>query len=150
MASSHRLLPVLRLEKQKEDQAALALGYLNQQIDQERSTLSQLENYQREYLDMMSHNGQAGQVVNIQSMMRYQQFVERLEKAQHQQHDQIEQLYRQHEQVKAHWVEKRARVKALESLIERDQQKAQQLEMKREQKQLDEFSNYRFARQTRW
>ncbi len=148
MSREQRLQPVLKLAQGKADEASRALGYLNQKIDQEAETKSQLKAYEQEYLQLMRGGDQPGRRMDIQAVLRYQSFIQRLEQAQIQQDEQIELLQRQKDQVTQHWVKTRAKVKGLESIIEAARQEERQLIEQREQKLADEFTSNRFAHRT--
>lgn len=141
-----RLAPILGIAQKKSDEAARALGVLNQKLSDENRMLNQLQVYQGDYVNMMGEMCKPGQRLDIKHIMRYQNFIDRLELAQRQQNDQIAVITAQKEQVKNYWLKTRARVKALESVIEKDEKKRQYQQDKIEQKNSDEFSQNKFHR----
>ena len=143
MSRVKRLDPVLKLAQGKVDEASRALGYLNQKIEQEAGTKEQLKAYEKEYLQLMRGGEQPGRRMDIQAVLRYQAFVQRLEQAQIQQDEQLELLQRQKQQVTQHWIQTRARVQGLESLIQAAQRQQDKIEEQKEQKLADEMTTIR-------
>lgn len=146
MSREKRLQPVLKLAEGKVEEAARALGYLNQRIAQEESTCAQLKNYEGEYLQLMRGGDAPGRTMNVQAVMRYQLFIQRLETAQIQQNEQINLLQQQKAQVTEHWIKTRARAKAVSSVMEAARAEAELFESRQEQKLFDELSSQRFGR----
>lgn len=141
-----RLAPILQIAQKKSDEAARALGVLNQKLSDENRMLNQLQVYQGDYMNMMGDMCKPGQRLNIKHITRYQNFIDRLELAQRQQNDQIAIINAQKEQVKKYWLKTRARVKALETVIKKDAKKRQYQQEKTEQKNLDEFNQNKLHR----
>lgn len=146
MSREKRLQPVLKLAEGKVEEAARALGYLNQRIAQEESTSAQLKSYEGEYLQLMRGGDAPGRAMNVQAVMRYQLFIQRLEAAQIQQNEQIHLLQQQKAQVTEHWIKTRARAKAVSSVMEAARAEAALIESRQEQKLFDELSSQRFGR----
>lgn len=142
-----RLAPILDIAQKKSDEAARALGVLNQKLSRENTMLNQLQVYQGDYMNMMGEMCKPGQRLDINHIVRYQNFIDRLQTAQRQQNDQIAIINAQKEQVKEYWLKTRARVKALESVIEKDAKVRQYKQDKIEQKNSDEFSQNKFHRE---
>lgn len=146
MSRAKRLLPVLQMAQKKVDEAAQALGYLNQRIAQEEATKQQLKNYEGEYLELMRGGYQPNRSMNVQAVMGYQSFIQRLELAQIQQQEEINLLASQKYQVTQHWIKTRARAQAIESAIATAKQEESLLAARQEQKELDEFTSQSFVR----
>ncbi len=147
MQRDKRLKPVLHLAQNKVDEAARALGYLNQKLAEETQLAQQLSQYEQEYLQLMRGGDAPQRAMDVQAVLRYQSFIQRLEQAQLQQQEQINLLNQQKAQVTAHWVKTRARARAIESAIEAAQAQQQVWQNRLEQKQQDEASVQRFARE---
>lgn len=139
-AESERLRPVLDMALRKEQEAAQALGYLNQKITQEHQTLQQLKEYEQDYhQNVIAKRMQGDQVFNRYSLLRYQNFISRLNEAVGQQEAQIDQVEGQLQQVREYWMKSRARVQAIESVMRKAQEREQVAAAKREQKMVDEL-----------
>lgn len=148
MSRERRLQPVLKLAQGKVDEAARALGYLNQKIEQEEATKGMLKNYEAEYLQLMRGGEQPGRRMDVQAVMRYQLFIQRLESAQIQQNEQITLLQQQKARVTEHWIQTRARAQAVESVMQAARREQEWLDARQEQKQADEFTSSRYARRS--
>lgn len=148
MSREKRLQPVLKLAQGKVDEAARALGYLNQKIEQEEATKGMLKNYEAEYLQLMRGGEQPGRRMDVQAVMRYQLFIQRLESAQIQQNEQITLLQQQKARVTEHWIQTRARAQAVESVMQAARREQEWLDARQEQKQADEFTSSRYARRS--
>lgn len=148
MSRGKRLQPVLKLAQGKVEEAARALGYLNQKIAAEQATHSQLKNYESEYLQLMRGGDEPGRRMDIHAVMRYQLFIQRLEAAQIQQNEQIKLLEQQKEQVTKHWIKTQARAKGIGSVIESARKEDEIIANRQEQKLFDEFNSQKASRQT--
>lgn len=148
MSREKRLQPVLKLAQGKVDEAARALGYLNQKIEQEEATKGLLKNYEAEYLQLMRGGDQPGRRMDVQAVMRYQLFIQRLESAQIQQNEQITLLLQQKEKVTEHWIKTRARAQAVSSVMDAARKEQEWLDARQEQKQADEYTASRYARRS--
>lgn len=148
MSREKRLQPVLKLAQGKVDEAARALGYLNQKIEQEQATKGLLKNYESEYLQLMRGGDQPGRRMDVQAVMRYQLFIQRLESAQIQQNEQINLLLQQKEKVTEHWLKTRARVQAVASVMDAARKEQEWLDGRQEQKLADEYTASRYARRS--
>lgn len=146
MSRAKRLQPVLKMALQKVEEAAQALGYLNQRLAQEEATKEQLKNYEGEYLELMRGGYEPNRVMNVQAVMGYQNFIQRLELAQIQQQEEINLLASQKDQVTQHWIKARARAQAIEAAIETAKQEESLYAARQEQKELDEFTSQSFIR----
>lgn len=141
MSREKRLQPVLKLAQGKVDEAARALGYLNNKIAEEQTTHGQLKTYEGEYLQLMRGGNEPGRKMDVQAVMRYQLFVQRLETAQIQQNEQIKLLEQQKAQVTQHWIKTQARVKAIGSVMDAARQEEAVIANRQEQKLFDEFNS---------
>lgn len=146
MGREKRLEPVLKMAEGKVDEAARALGYLNQKIAQEEATCELLRNYEGEYLQLMRGGDQIGRRMDVQAVMRYQLFIQRLEAAQIQQHEQLYLLQQQKAQVTEHWIKTRARAQAVSSAMDSIRREEMVQANRQEQKLFDELNTARTAR----
>ncbi|SFX22227.1 flagellar FliJ family protein [Marinospirillum alkaliphilum] len=146
MGREKRLEPVLKMAEAKVDEAARALGYLNQKIAQEEATRALLKNYEGEYLQLMRGGDQAGRRMDVQAVMRYQLFIQRLEAAQIQQNEQLHLLQQQKAQVTEHWIKTRARAQAVSSAMDSIRREEAVQSNRQEQKLFDELNTMRIAR----
>ncbi len=136
MKKSERLTPLLKLEKNREQEQVRALGEARSAVAVQAEKLQQLVDYRSEYESMVSQEGTQG--ITATRLQGYHQFLNRLSTAIVQQEEQL-QLARQQENFSQNqWFQQRGAVKRMDNLIERNVQQERQEEDKREQKMLDE------------
>ena len=136
MKKSERLTPLLKLEKNREQEQVRALGEARSAVAVQAEKLQQLVDYRSEYESMVSQEGTQG--ITATRLQGYHQFLNRLSTAIMQQEEQL-QLARQQESFSQNqWFQQRGAVKRMDNLIERNVQQERQEEDKREQKMLDE------------
>lgn len=136
MKKSQRLAPLLKLEKNREQEQVKALAEARSAVAVQQEQLQQLIDYRSEYERMVSQEGSQG--ISATRLQGYYQFLNRLSTAIAQQEEQLE-LLRQHESAaQSQWFQQRGAVKRMDNLIERNVNQERQQEDKREQKMLDE------------
>ncbi len=83
----------------------------------------------------------AGQQVSAALLQQYQHFLLKLRQAIEQQDARIQHFSSQCEKQREQWKQSHSRVQSLDFLIEREEKRLQALELKKEQRQLDEFNH---------
>lgn len=134
----NRLGMVLKMAEDKERQELQRWGRLQQQLEQERATVSQLEGYAKEYRGTLTSSSnlriQGGQVQNTIA------FIEQIKEACGHQEQQVNLVEQQAEAAKRVYLEARTKAEALRKLIAKLTQEESAIEDKKEQKLMDEFA----------
>ncbi|RMG57845.1 MAG: flagellar export protein FliJ [Gammaproteobacteria bacterium] len=132
---SERIKPVSRIERNRERDAARALGDARQQLQAMQQQLDQLVCYRDEY-----HQRYARALTGLQraGIEQYRRFLAQLDQAIEQQRQLLQQCQQNMDQCRAVWLAQRSRLKAVEGLIERLQAEEHKQAEKREQQALDE------------
>jgi len=136
MKKSERLAPLLKLEKNREQEQVKVLADARGKVAEQQQKLQQLKDYRGEYERMVSQEGAQG--ISATRLQGYYQFLNRLSTAITQQEEQLELVRQQENLAKNQWFEQRGAVKRMDSLIKRNVQQERLDEDKREQKMLDE------------
>ena len=133
-----RLGFVLKMAADKEQKDLQTWGVYQQQLEQEQTKLSQLEEYIAEYRNTLTAQQnsmiQGGQVQNTIA------FIEQIKEACGHQQAQINLIQQQAEGAKRVYLEARAKGEALRKLIIKLRNQASAVEEKQEQKMMDEFA----------
>jgi len=135
------LQPVRDLAQHKSDDAAAALGRLRGQEQQTRQTLETLENYRDEYrarFEQALMNGMTPVELN-----NYQAFLSKLDQALEEQHKLVCQSESRSEQGLQQWQMQTRKLKSLDVLAHREEQKQRKDAMRLEQRLLDEHNSTR-------
>ncbi|HED40659.1 MAG TPA: flagellar export protein FliJ [Chromatiales bacterium] len=135
---SRRLQPVIKIAKEREEDAALALSEYRKVIDQQEAKLIELRQYQAEYLQRLREGGRNG--MNIAQINDYRSFIARLSVAVEQQEAQLVACEVQLQEKNRAWLEMRARHQALGKVTERYRQQEDEAREKKEQAESDERS----------
>ena len=138
MTRSQRLKPVQRITEAREQEKVRELGACQQQLEQLKQQLAELEHYREEYRRQYQQAGQAG--FSAQKLIQLQQFLSNIDKAVEQQHQSITNAQVMCEEKKQSWFKARTRTQALDKVAERYLADEQQQENRREQKENDEFA----------
>jgi flagellar FliJ protein len=136
MKRSKRLKPVAQVEKHRERDAAQQLGRHQSELGEMQSRLDELVNYRADY--QQRYNQFLSQGTGSAAIQEYRSFLKKLDQAiAHQQ-----QLINGGQQNVAHsrhnWLQKRTRLKAIDTLVDKLQVDEHQQEAKREQQDNDE------------
>lgn len=139
-----RIQVVLTLALQQEDAAAKRLGQYREQLTQEEKQLRQLREYADQYMrDYAGHR----QGVFAYQLINYSGFVHRLEDLYKEQDIKVKHMEVTYHKLQEQWRQSHQKRKSIEDLIERFQrEESLQLE-KQLQKELDELTTQKFARQ---
>jgi flagellar FliJ protein len=135
---------VLGQLREKEQAAAINFSKAQQQLLQFQQQLNQLLEYRRSYIDRSLSQGIDG--LRAEGFHRYQVFVKKLEEAQVQQQQSVAKLQHNVNHQRNVWISAQQRRQSIEKLIEKKQQQDQKLQMKAEQKLLDEYALFAYLR----
>ncbi|MEZ9236182.1 flagellar export protein FliJ [Shewanella sp. 10N.286.52.A9] len=144
MRRTDPLLTVLKLNKEAEEQAALQLKSAQLEQQKHQSQLDALNNYRLEYMKQMGEN--QGKTLSASQYHSFHEFIKQVDQALLQQVNAVKEAEKQTGYRQVHWQEKQQKRKAVELLLEKNAQKAQQLANKKEQKASDEFAMQQFIR----
>ncbi len=144
MSQNFTLQPLLDLMRDRTDEATRQLGKLIAAEQNARSRLQMLEQYRAEYAERMRAG--IAQGLTIQAINNYQEFLQRIDTAIEQQARQVQLSESETGRGKQHWQEQNTRMKAIDTLAVRHDEKLRAQENKQEQKLLDEFSSRQFTR----
>lgn len=138
MTRSERLQPVQRITEAREKEKVRALGESQQQLQQLKVQLRELEQYRGDYQRQFEQAGKAG--FSAQKMIQLQQFLSNIDQAITQQKQSIVNAEAMCEEKRQSWFNARNRTQALDKVAERYRQDEQQQQNRREQKENDEFA----------
>ncbi|MBF6058377.1 flagellar export protein FliJ [Thiomicrorhabdus heinhorstiae] len=127
---------IVELAQQEVDRAAQVFASLQAQWQEAQNQLLSLRNYQQEYQQATPLNT-ALQIQQLQSKALFMHKVNQAVQAQSQQVDTLNERVQKGREI---WVEKRARLKALQTLLDNKRRSWQEKLDKREQKMLDELA----------
>ena len=138
MKRSKRLDPVARVEKNRERTAARELGQKQQQLNQLKERLQELIEYRTEYQQkyMQAINNSMGST----AIQEYRCFLSKLDRAIEQQYQLIAGGEQKVSDSRRHWMQKRTRLKAIDTLVEKIQAQERCHDDRREQQESDERS----------
>lgn len=141
MKRSKRMTPVRKLKQQEERTAAKKFAGAQQEAQRELQQLQMLEKYQQDYFSSL-HDNQgraAGHSLSAQQLDKYQMFLARLHKAIENQRQVLVIKEKGVEAARKEWAEANARLKALDSLIEKMVIEEEQMKDKQEQRLIDDL-----------
>lgn len=138
MKRSQRLAPVVKYTDAKEREAARLLAQQQQQLDQQKQRLKQLESYRQEYARQFIAIGSSG--MSAIKVHDFQAFLKNLDGAMVQQKEAIERLTQDYEQKKRQWLAARNKTKAMHNVVDKYVEDEQRKEEKSEQKEQDDRS----------
>ncbi|BDH45353.1 flagellar FliJ protein [Salmonella enterica subsp. enterica serovar Choleraesuis] len=138
MNNSGPLTTLKDLAQKELDQATRQLGEIRQGYRQAEDKLDELMRYQQEYSQNLSSALSDG-MASIE-WRNYQQFIQTLDKAIEQHRQLLAQWQRRVDIAQGQWQDKRQRLHAWQTLQARQQTIARIAENRRDQKQMDDFS----------
>ena len=139
-----RIKVVLTLAQQQEDIAAKRLSDYREQLTAEEQQLAQLKEYSTQY--MLDYAGQR-QGVYAHQLINYSGFVHRLGELCKEQEVKLERMQAAYKKLQEQWRICHQKRKSVEELIERFTHEESLLLEKQLQKELDELTTQKFARQ---
>ncbi len=137
---SRRLQPVIKVAKEREDDAAIALSEYRKIVDQHEAKLIELRHYHDEYIQRLNESGRSG--MNIAQINDYRRFIARLAVAIKQQEALLLECQQQLNEKNMAWLQMRGRHQALDKVSDRYRQQEQEARDKREQAESDERSQH--------
>ncbi len=144
MKRSQRLTIVLELAQRKEDAALKHLRQAQTQLQQQQEQLDQLIQYQTEYHQQIRQSSQVA--LSASSYQSSQHFLSQLGAAIVQQQSKVEFCQSEFEAYRGQWQQLHQKKKGMDDFIVQCQQVEQAQVDKREQKEMDEMSGQRAAR----
>lgn len=143
MAKPFNLQPLLDLMQERTDEASRKLGQLIAAEQSARSRLQLLEQYRAEYAEKMREAVASG--VTQMMLRNYQDFLARIDEAVEQQQQVVQASERNTVAGQENWKHQNKRLKAIDTLAQRHDERERLRENKQEQKLLDEFTGRRYA-----
>mgnify|MGYP001034772193 CR=1 FL=1 len=145
MAKATQQLELLfKIESDKERSFANDLQSAQSFFQVNQNKLQEVESYKLEYLKKLQNMGKSG--LNGNNYQHYQRFIVQLEEGILAQVQAVETARQVVEQRRGIWLEQRAKVKAVETLLTKKQQQIQQRQDKQEQLIADEFASQKYIR----
>ncbi len=141
---SQRLMPLVDLERDRENRAAKALHDAKAHLTAQHNRLEELEQYRNEYLEGFVHT--AGGGLLGQRLQDYREFLGRLGEAIEAQKHAILRGEEEVVRTQRQWTQRHKRVAALDKAVARSQLQEQAVVERREQKDNDERANQTFYR----
>ncbi|RYL09540.1 flagellar export protein FliJ [Citrobacter freundii] len=138
MAQHGALATLKDLAEKEVDDAAVLLGEMRRGCQQAEEQLKMLIDYQHEYRNNL--NNDMGQGITSNRWINYQQFIQTLEKAIEQHRQQLNQWTQKVDQALNSWRDKKQRLRAWQTLQDRQTSAALLAENRLDQKKMDEFA----------
>jgi flagellar FliJ protein len=141
MKQQFSLQPIRDIAQRKSDDAASSLGQLRGQEQQSRQTLETLENYRDEYRSRFEQALMTG--MTPAELNNYQAFLAKLDLAVEEQRRLVSQSESRSEEGLQHWQTQTRKLKSLDVLAEREDEKHRKHEQRLEQRLLDDHNSTR-------
>jgi flagellar FliJ protein len=139
MKRSKRMKVVVDLAKNKVNEAAKALAYVQNQLRSDQDQLVQLNQFLEEYRISSRTEGAKG--ISVQQFQIYNDFAENVELAIVQQEQQVRVVQGQIDQLRQYWQQMDARHKGLEKLLNNIRKEEGAADDRQAQKEQDEFAS---------
>lgn len=133
MTRSQRLLPLIRLAKDGEHQAARGMADARRYLDEQTRRLADLKTYRRDYAARLTDAGRSG--VRAGDLHRYMSFLGRLDEVIELQARQVHRATRDYEDKRDLWSAARSRHQSLDKAADHYRQAEDRAEERREQQQ---------------
>lgn len=143
MSKPFSLQPLLEIMQNRADEATRHLGKLIAAEQDARARLQMLEQYRAEYAERMREA--AAQGLTPTALRNYQDFLARIDQAITQQAAVVKHSEVQTAHGQQHWQAQNKQLKAIDTLAVRHETRERQLEGKKEQKLLDEFTTRKYS-----
>ncbi len=138
------LIFLLEQAKEKENQAVLALGKANSELEDYYKQVAQIEKYRLDYCQQLVDRGKNG--LSASEFGHLNRFLTQLDETLTKQKEAESHFKTQVDNCQEHWLEVRKQRRSYEWMIEKKQSEKLKRENQLEQKQLDEFSTLQYAR----
>ncbi|MBL4911089.1 MAG: flagellar export protein FliJ [Alteromonadaceae bacterium] len=142
--ANKQLVILLRFEKEKEQQRAQELQTAEQAYQDNLSRLSSIGDFRLEYMKKVQQRSLEG--IDSATYGHYHAFINKLDNASGQIEIAIKQAQALAQQCKQQWLLQHQKVKAVELLLSKQQQKLALIAAKKEQKMFDEIATQQFVR----
>ncbi|WP_428771755.1 flagellar export protein FliJ [Vibrio sp.] len=129
---------------EREKQAVLALGQARSELTSYYQQLAQIEKYRLDYCQQLVDRGMAGLTASQYGHLNH--FLTQLDETLAKQKSAETHFTQQVENCEQHWLEQRKQRRSYQWLIDKKRAEREQLQAKREQKQMDEFATLQFGR----
>lgn len=144
MARPDPLFTVLKLAKEAEEQAALALRGAQLELQKLKQQLDALNHYRLDYMRQIA--AKEGTNIGASAYQQFHRFIKQIDQAIAQQVLAVQGGEKQLAHRRASWLERQQKRKAVELLLQHKADKREALAQKQEQKLADEFAMQRFVR----
>lgn len=141
MAKSERMQTVAGLAKDKENRAALTLADLRRQHEEQERRLTELQQFQGEYLVRLETLGREG--IDIQQLRQYRRFNERLGDAVQQQRRVVDEARQRLDRQNLSWSDASAKRRALDETVTRLRAEETTHAARKEQREADDRAQRR-------
>jgi flagellar FliJ protein len=128
----------------KERKAVLSLNKARQELDNYYKQIKQIEQYRLDYCNQLVERGKKG--LTASEFGHLNRFLNQLDETLAKQRKAEEQFKLQVKNTEQHWFEVRKQRRSYEWMIDKKRIEREKIELKREQKELDDFTTLRFAR----
>ncbi|GLO61554.1 flagellar protein FliJ [Vibrio sp. MACH09] len=135
---------LLEQAKEKENQAILALGKANSELEDYYKQVAQIEQYRLDYCQQLVDRGKGG--LSASEYGHLNRFLTQLDETLTKQKEAEHHFKSQVENCQEHWIETRKQRSSYEWMIEKKQSERLKRENQLEQQQMDEFSTLQYAR----
>ena len=139
-----QLQALLKIESEKEQSAAKELKEAQSYFQANQNKLEQVRSYKLDYLKKLQT--MAGQGVAGGNYQHYQRFIVQLEQGIEAQLNIVDTAKQVVEQRKTSWLERKAKVKAVETLLSKKDKEYQYIADRKEQMEIDELATQKFIR----
>ncbi len=138
MPASSVLDTLQQLASKDVDEAADVLAVANKRLQQARDQLALLQGYRQDYLDKLARQLSAG--LDAQAHQNFQRFMRMLDQAISGQQDVVRAAEQQSDLGLESWRQSHKKKRSYEVLSDRSQEKVRRVELKKEQKLMDEHA----------
>ncbi|MDN3697847.1 MULTISPECIES: flagellar export protein FliJ [Vibrio] len=135
---------LLEQAKEKQNQAQMALNQANIELEDYYKQVAQIEQYRLDYCQQLIERGKNGLTASQYGHLN--RFLTQLDETLSKQRDAESHFKNQVDNCQEYWLEMRKQCKSYEWLMEKKETEKRQLEEKRDQKQMDEFSTLLYSR----
>lgn len=147
MSRADKLKPALEMAKRATEQSLLQLAEANQSLVRDQQQLTELQQYRDDYLQRFRQADPM--IMKAQKQLELRAFMAQLDSAIRMQENQVQETLQYAQRHHQYWLDTRAKEHALESLLERYQQQADQRALRQEQITTDEHSTMLWRRRRR-
>jgi len=140
--SEPALVRVFQQLEQQEKTAARAYALIQQDAENYKLQRQQLSDYRKQYLQQFTDKASSG--ISSDSYAHYHNFMKKLEQAEFEQKQALDNIQQTVKNKHQEWMEIRQKRDALGLLLDKRKTAAELVLQRKEQKELDEFSNFQY------